>query len=190
MEQARQGELLEEQVNDATSKVGLLNGEVAFNKSLGATLERVQAIQRTLDLVQRALLAGRLIEAVDFLRQVEEELDSIAVPRSTRVAGVLNSKVADLRKDVIEKLIDCWKAYICVDSARSSIKITRNLNGRSPGFSSSDPGLLPSRLLYNRHPNIGLRNDKATTLRQRATSVFQGLRNACCSTSSAGGSRR
>lgn len=130
MEQARRGELLEEQVNDATSKLGLLSGEVAFNKSLEATLEGVQAIQRTLDFVQRAVLAGRLPEAVDLLRQVEGELDSIPIPRSTRVASVLRAKVADLRSDVVEKLIDCWKAYIGVDPAKSSIKISRSFSGR------------------------------------------------------------
>ena len=146
MEQARQGELLEEQVNDATSKLELLNGEVAFNNSLGATLEGVQAIQRTLDLVQRAILAGRLLEAVDLLRQVAEELDSIPVPQNTRVASVLGAKVADLRDDVVEKLIGCWKAYICVGSARSSIKISRSLNGRSPAL-FSDPRLISFQTL-------------------------------------------
>ena len=141
MEQARQGELLEEQVNDAISKLGLLNGEVAFNTSLGATLEGLQAIQRTLDLVRRAILAGRLLEAVDLLGQVVEELDSIPVPQSTRVASLLGAKVTDLRNDVVEKLIGCWKAYICVETARSSIKISRSLNGRSPAL-CSDPRLM------------------------------------------------
>ena len=137
MEEARQGELLEERVNDAASKVGLLNGEVAFNKSLGATLERIQAVQRTLNLVQRAILEGRLLEAVDLFGQVEGELKSTPVPRSTRVAGVLGARVADSRNDVVEKLRNCWNAYICVDPARASIKITSSLNGRSPAFSSS-----------------------------------------------------
>lgn len=138
MEQARQGQYLEDQVNDATSKVQLLNGEVAFNNSLGATLERVQAIQRTLDIVQRAILTGRFVEAVDFLEQVEGELDSIPGPRSSRVAGILDLKIADLRNDVVEKLTDCWKACICIDSARSSIRISRSVNGRSPACPSSD----------------------------------------------------
>lgn len=150
MEQARQAELLEEQVNDATSKVGLLNGEVAFNKSLAATLEALQATKRTLDLVQKAILAGQLLSAVDLSRQVEGELDSIPVPQSARVAGVVGAKAADLRNDVVERLIESWKAYICVDSGRSSIKISRSLNGRSPAFSSSDPGLINFQTLLQR----------------------------------------
>lgn len=133
VEQARQGEVLERKVDDATSKVGLLNGELAFNKSLGATLEKVQAVQRTLDLVQEAILAGQLLEGVDLMGQAEEGLKSISVPRSTRLAGVLGARVADLRNDLVEKLTDCWRAYVRVDSAKSSIKISRNANGRSPG---------------------------------------------------------
>ena len=147
MEQAREGQLLEEQVNDATSKVRLLNGELAFNDSLGRILERVQAIQRTLDLVQETLLAGQLLETVDFLRQVEEELNSKPVPRGTRVAGVLGTKVADLRNDTVEKLIDCWKAYVCVDSTRFSIKIASSVNGRSTAVFTSDPKLNTSQTL-------------------------------------------
>ncbi len=172
MEQARQGELLEEQVNDATSKLGLLNGEVAFNKSLGATLEGVQAIQRTLDLVQRAILAGRLLEAVDLLGQVVGELESIPVPRSTRVAGILAAKVADLRNDAVENLTDCWKAYICVDPARSSIKVSRSLKGRSLPFTLLTQGSLLSRLFYRGHSNVGSRNDKVATIRHRTDSVL------------------
>ena len=145
MEQARKGQVLEEQVNDATSKVRLLNGELAFNESLGRILERVQAIQRTLDLVQETLLGGKLLEAVDFLRQVEEELDSKPVPRGTGVAGVLGTKVADLRNDTIEKLVDCWKAYVCVDSTRFSIKIASSVTGRPPAVFTSDPKLNTSQ---------------------------------------------
>ncbi len=132
MEQARQGEVLDGKVNDATSKVGLLNGELAFNNSLGATLESLQAIQRTLELIQRAILDGRLREAVDLIGQVEEELNSIPVPRSTRVAGVLGAKISDLRNETVERLTDCWKAHVCVDAVRSSIKISRSLKSRPP----------------------------------------------------------
>ena len=124
MEQARQGEHLEEQVNDAASKVDLLNGEVAFNKSLGVTLERLQAIQRTLVLTQRVAFDNRLLEAVDLVIQVDGDLELISISRSTRVAGVLGAKIADLRSHVIERLIECWNSYVKVDTPTSSITIT------------------------------------------------------------------
>ena len=147
MEQAQQGELLEWKLDDATSKVGLLQGELAFSKSLGATLERLQALRRTLDGVQQAVLAGRLLEAVNLIEQVEDDLESIPVPRSTRVAGVFSAKVDDLRNDVVEKLTGCWKVYICVDVDRPLVKISRSLGSRSPALSSSDSRLITSQTL-------------------------------------------
>lgn len=125
MEQARQGEQLEEQVNDATSKVDLLNGEMAFNKSLGRTLERLHAIQRTLVLIRRAAFDNRLLEAVDMLSQVDGDLESIPISRSTRVAGVLGAEVADLRSHVIERVTECWNSYVKVDTPTSLITIIR-----------------------------------------------------------------
>ena len=142
MEQARQGEVLQDQVKDASRKVGLLHGELVFNKSLEAKLEKVQAIQKSLDLVERALLDDRLLECVDLIRQVEEELDPISVPRISRVADALGARATDLRDDVVEKLTGCWKAYISVDAARSSIKISRNLSGRPSDIFSSDLRLI------------------------------------------------
>ena len=131
MEQARQGEHLEEQLNDAASKVHLLNGEVAFNKSLGATLERLQAIQRTLDLIQRATLDNRLLETVDLLCQVDGDLESMSISQTTRVAGVLGAKIADLRRHVIEGLIMCWNNYVNADTSTSSVKITQRSESES-----------------------------------------------------------
>ena len=159
MEQARQGELLERKLDDASNKVGLLNGELAFSKSLGATLEKLQAIRKTFDDIQQAVFAGRLMEAVNLIEQVEDGLESIPVSRSTRVAGVLSARVADLRNDVVERLIDCWKVYVYVDADRSLVKIANTLGSRVPALSSSDPQLITSRLFYNGHTNIGSCHD-------------------------------
>ena len=131
MEQARQGEHLEEQLNDAASKVHLLNGEMAFNKNLAATLERLQAMQRTLDLIQRAALDNRLLEAVDLLCQVDGDLESMSISRTTRVAGVLLAKIADLRSHVIEGLTTYWNSYVNADASTSSVKITQRSESES-----------------------------------------------------------
>ncbi len=127
--QAQLGERLEEQVNDSASKVDLLNGEVAFNKSLGVILERLQATQRTLDLVQRSILDDRLLEAVDLLGRADENLASLSINKSARISGVLEVKVTDLRNHLVEKLSACWKAYIDIDSAKSSIRFRQTVKG-------------------------------------------------------------
>ena len=131
MQQAERGEYLEEQVNDAASKVELLKGETAFNKSLEATLERLQAIQRTLDLIQGAALDNRLLEAVDLLSQVEGDPEAVTISRTTRVAGVLRSKIADLRSHVIERLTECWNGHVNVDTSISSIDIKQHSESNS-----------------------------------------------------------
>ena len=147
VEQARQGELLERKRDDASKKVGLLDGELAFSKSLGATLERLQAIQRTLDGVQQAVLAGRLLDAVTFIEQVEDDLESMPVPRSARIAGVFITRVIDLRNDIVERLTACWKGYICVDPDRSLVKISRSLGRTSLALFFSNSRLIAFQIL-------------------------------------------
>jgi len=120
---------LEEQVKDAASKVDLLIGEVLFNKSLDAILERLQAAQRTLDLVQRSTLDDRLLEAVDLLQRADEDLSTLSITKSTRISGVLEAKVTDLRNHLVEKLSASWKAYIDIDPSASSIKIRQTVKG-------------------------------------------------------------
>lgn len=129
VEQARQGEHLEEEANDAASKVDLLNGEIAFNKSLGDLLEQLRAIQRTLDLVQRAALDDNLLEAVDLLAQIDEKLASLSVTTNTRISSVIGAKVSDIRSHVVRKLTDSWNSYIYVDSRKASIQIRQKMQG-------------------------------------------------------------
>ena len=131
MEQARQAERLEEHVKDSASKVDLLNGEIAFNGSLGATLEQLRAIQATLDVAQRATLDGQLAKAVDLLVQVEGELASVSVSPSTRVVGLFEVKVTNLRNHAIEKLKERWYAYIQIDPSKSAVTIKKNLDSKA-----------------------------------------------------------
>ncbi len=107
----------------------LLNGEVAFNESLGAILARLQAAQRTLDLVQRSTLNDRLLEAVNLLERANEESSFLSTTKSTRVSGVLEAKVTDLRNHIVEKLSACWKGYIDIKSAENSIRIGQRVKG-------------------------------------------------------------
>ena len=88
-----------------------------------ATLERLQAVQKTLDVVQRATLDNQLTKAVELLAQVTEDLTTVSVSRSTRVLGLLEAKITDLRDHVGAKLLECWNAYVHIDSTKSAITI-------------------------------------------------------------------
>ena len=86
-------------------------------------MERLQAVQKTLDVVQRATLDNQLTKAVDLLAQVKGDLATVSVSRSTRVLGLLEAKITDLREHVGAKLTECWNAYIHIDSNKSAITI-------------------------------------------------------------------
>lgn len=129
MQRGRHGEILEEQVKDASSKIELLNGELAFNKSLTATLERLQALWQTLELVQRAILDDRLLNAVDLLGEADKGIAHVSTSRSTKAAGILASRSADLQSEVVEKLTDSWNDHIRVNLASSTIEIESQAKG-------------------------------------------------------------
>lgn len=115
--------------------MGLLNGEIAFNESLGAKLEKLRAIQRTLELVQRAAFDAKLAEAVELLGQLDDDSKSLPVPKSTRISDVLEAKIADLQNHVREMLTAVWDRHIIIDPAKSSIQVSREAEGIVPGVS-------------------------------------------------------
>lgn len=125
VKQAHHGERLDEQVVDAASKVDLLNEELAFNTSLAATLERLQSLRQTLDLIQRALLDDRPLEAVDLFKGAQNELSSSSFSGTARIAAVLSSKITNLQVEVTESLTRHWKSYFHVDTAGRKIQIGR-----------------------------------------------------------------
>ena len=86
-------------------------------------MERLQAVQKTLDVIQRATLDNQLTRAVDLLAQVRENLARVSISQTTRVLGLLEAKITDLRDHVSAKLIECWNAYIHIDSTKSAIMI-------------------------------------------------------------------
>ena len=88
-------------------------------------MERLQAVQKTLDIVQRATLDNQLTKAVELLAQVRKDLATVPVSQNTRVVGLLEAKITDLRDHVGGKLIECWNAYIQIDSTRSAVTIGR-----------------------------------------------------------------
>ena len=129
VEEARQGERLEEDVKDAATKVDLLNGEIAFNHSLGAILERLQAIQQTLELVLRASLDDSLVNAVELFCKAVGDLAALPFTGSTRISSVLEAKVIDLRSHLEGKLTECWNSHIIINPSEGSIRLCQNGEG-------------------------------------------------------------
>lgn len=124
VKQGLHGDQLDEEASDAVGKVDLLKGELAFNENLVNTLERLQAIGRTLDLIQGALANERPLDAVRLLEDVTTQLPSSTLGAG-RVSEMLTSKVAEYRGDATEKLIQGWHEHILVDKAKSRIVVRR-----------------------------------------------------------------
>ena len=144
MAQADEGSQLQTAADDAAAKVGLLNGEVAFNKTLASTLERINELRSTLDSVQGAILDYRLLDAVALFQVAERQLGSIQVGRNTRPAELLGAKIADSRIALEKALTECWDSIIHIDATNSMISIQNEADRKSgsfhTGISSSDLG--------------------------------------------------
>ena len=101
----------------------LLDSEITFNESLGATLERVQAIQQELELVQRSALDDCLQEAVDNMTQVYGKIDSLSMIKGAKISDIFGAKFKDLQSLLREKLTCYWNGHIRVDSTKSSVQV-------------------------------------------------------------------
>lgn len=132
--QARDGEQLHTSVQDANSKVNLLNGEVIFNEMLAETLAQIQTIRHTLTSVQEASMSDRLVESVGLLEHAENELQMLRSRDHARIAEVLRAKALDLRKGVAETLTDCWNALIRVDVNSQTITISPDIQRKPIDF--------------------------------------------------------
>ena len=130
VEQARDGQRLKEEITDAASKIHLLEGELSFNRRLGVTLERLQALQLQLDLIHRAIVEEQLPQAVDLLESFDSEIASTTVSPNSRVVNVFSSRGTHLRNEVIERLNKCWTTYVHVDRDKLSIRIRGTIDGR------------------------------------------------------------
>ncbi len=129
MTHAQTGQKSQDQVNDAASKVRLLQNEIVFNESLGKTMERILVVRRTLDRIQEAVLGNKLFEAAGLLDQGDAEISSLRECQNSRVAGVLRARIADLRQDVVTSTRECWSKLVCINTATSTITIKQQLEG-------------------------------------------------------------
>lgn len=128
--QADEGSQLQTAVDDAASKVGLLNGEVAFNETLAGTLLGINELRSTLDSVQGVTLDCRLLDAVSSLQEAERQLGSVQAGRNTRPAELLGAKIADSRVAVEKALTECWESIIHIDTTNSTISIQNEAERR------------------------------------------------------------
>lgn len=130
MNQAQQGENLQNQVDDATQKVGLLHGEVIFNQNLVTILEKIRQLRQVLGLGQKAVQSGSVGEAVEFLLVAEHGLGSLPTSQVTRVTEVLLAACTTVRHDLVEELTKCWKGLFRADFTSATFSVEYRMQGR------------------------------------------------------------
>lgn len=121
---------MEGRVTDATENADLLEKELAFSETLAGTLVRLQALRQTLDVIQRAIIDDRPLEAVEALMNVDMRLSSASGFGTARVAEVLRSRVADFTEEATEKLAKHWNEYIHFDAMTRQVRVSTKVQGR------------------------------------------------------------
>ena len=123
---------LQGQVKDAANKVALLEGELAFTKTLISVLERIDKLRQVLASIERAILEDQIVDLSDVLIQALAELDDIRAQHDTCVAEVLKAKLTSLREEVEKSLLFYWNTLLRVEVSSSSVSaqqaIQRMLN--------------------------------------------------------------
>ena len=123
---------LQGQVKDAANKVALLEGELAFTKTLISVFERIDKLRQVLASIERAILEDQVVDLSDVLIQALTELDDIRAQHDTCVAEVLKAKLTSLREEVEKSLLFYWNTLLRVEVSSSSVSaqqaIQRMLN--------------------------------------------------------------
>ena len=129
--QSNAGNSLEDRVSDASSKVDLLKGEVAFNETLVKTLEQIQRIHQLLYSVQEAALQDRLVDAIVWLERAQKEIGLLRTFNDTRIAAILKGKAAELSKAITETIEECWNGLIQTDRLAQRVTIKHETQSRA-----------------------------------------------------------
>ena len=123
LQHAEEGKANTARVQDAASKVGLLNNEIAYNESLARVIEQLRDISTLLDSAQDAAVRGHVMYAIERLEDVDGAFKSLGRFGNTRVVAVLKGKEAQMRKAIIDVLTDSWNGLLDVDAVNNKVSL-------------------------------------------------------------------
>ena len=127
VQHAEQGKANTAHVQDAASKVSLLQTEIAYNESLARVIEQLRDISTLLDSAQDAAVQGHVMYAIERLEDVEGALKSLGPFGSTRVVEVLKSKESQMRKAIVETVTDSWNGLLEIDAASNKVSLRESI---------------------------------------------------------------
>lgn len=123
LQHAEEGKANTARVQDAASKVGLLNNEIAYNESLARVIEQLRDISTLLDSAQDAAVRGHVMYAIERLEDVDGAFKSLGRFGNTRVVAVLKGKEAQMRKAIIDVLTESWSGLLDVDAVNNKVSL-------------------------------------------------------------------
>ncbi|KAI4286272.1 MAG: hypothetical protein L6R38_000038 [Xanthoria sp. 2 TBL-2021] len=118
---------LQRDVHDASSKLHLLDEELAFNQALAAMIEDVRHVRRAIGQIQDLSSQGDLLEAIEILVETEKELELAEKGHRIKAFGVLAIVTKDLRQDIVEALNRRWHHSIRIDAQTCTVSLPQNL---------------------------------------------------------------
>jgi centromere/kinetochore protein ZW10 len=123
LQHAEEGKTNTARVQDAASKVGLLNNEIAYNESLARVIEQLRDISTLLDSAQDAAVRGHVMYAIERLEDVDGAFKNLGRFGNTRVVAVLKGKEAQMRKAIIDVLTESWNGLLDVDAVNNKVSL-------------------------------------------------------------------
>lgn len=124
-------EYLRGRVADASSKVGTLQNEVAFNQTLTENLKEILHLDQQLASAEIALNNGQVTSAIDMLEATESLIAGVSFPLSSHVSGVLSEKASALRKSFVASLHKTWDFMVRIDRKLGMMIISSDSPGES-----------------------------------------------------------
>ena len=129
---AEEGQAIHDRVEDASSKRRLLLAELAFNESLLENLQAIADLNHTLDTVQEAVDAQRLLPAIDLLHRCDAQLARLGGYDGSTAVSLLRQRAQDVPQAIGERLDGLWHSLVIINAPENTITLTRELDASSP----------------------------------------------------------
>jgi centromere/kinetochore protein ZW10 len=127
VKQAEEGKTTTAKVQDAASKVGLLQTEIAYNENLARVIEQLRDISMVLDSAQEAAVHGHVMHALERLVDADGAFKTLGSFETTRAVSVLRTKEDHLKKAIVENVTESWNGLIAVDNTNHRISLRETI---------------------------------------------------------------
>lgn len=132
VQQAESGKAHQARVQDAASKVALLENELMFNETLAQTVEQIQSISELLENAQDAAVQDQVTQALDKLEEADEAMAHLGTFENTRVVTILRTRANQLRAAIVENTTECWNALLVTEPSEQRVTIKDEIQRESP----------------------------------------------------------